>query len=219
MPSATVAHNRVSGFGGNTLRVRGFSPQQIRNGIYQRFYDGTDPSALSNIERIEVLKGPSAVLFGQSGVGGVISIVTKRPLDRQHGEFAVTGGTHDQTMITLDGGGPLGETIGVRLTGEIERSGSFVDRLALARENLGLALAWRPAADLSVHLVAEYLHRRTRHNPGLPTVGTVVDVTGRALAEAPIVRSTYLGEPDWSLQENHAPLLQAWVDWSIGGTW
>lgn len=37
VPSATVARNRVSGFAGNTLRIRGFSAQQIRNGIFQRF--------------------------------------------------------------------------------------------------------------------------------------------------------------------------------------
>lgn len=214
VPSATVARNRVSGYGGNTLRIRGFSPQQIRNGIYQRFYDGTDPSALSNIGRIEVLKGPSGVLYGQSGVGGIISIITKQPTDAFESAVALTGGMYDQKMVTADVSGPLTDTLAIRLTGEIERSGSFVDHLDLDRENVGLALAWKPLNSVSAHLVAEYLHRETLNNPGLPTVGTVI---GNGVAR--VKRSTFLGEPSYNLQENDAPLVQAWVDVDLGGSW
>jgi iron complex outermembrane receptor protein len=214
VPSATVARNRVSGFAGSTLRLRGFAAQQIRNGIFQRFYDGTDPSALSNVARIEVLKGPSAVLYGQSGVGGIVSIITKQPTDAFAGSVALTGGSYDQRMMTADFGGPITDTLGIRLTGEIERSGSFVDFLNVDRENVGLALAWRPTANVSAHLVAEYLHRRTLNNPGLPTVGTVI---GNGVAR--VRRSAFLGEPGYNLQENDAPLIQAWVDVKLAGTW
>jgi TonB-dependent siderophore receptor len=214
VPSATVARNRVSGFGGNTLRIRGFAAQQIRNGIFQRFYDGTDPSALSNVARIEVLKGPSAVLYGQSGVGGIVSIITKQPTDAFAGSIALTAGSYDQKMATIDVGGPITDTLGIRLTGEIERSGSFVDLLDVDRENVGLALTWKPSPSVSAHLVAEYLHRKTLNNPGLPTVGTVI---GNGVAT--VKRSAFLGEPDYSLQENNAPLIQAWVDVKLGGTW
>lgn len=214
VPSATVARSRIGGFGGNTLRIRGFAAQQIRNGIYQRFYDGTDPSALSNVARIEVLKGPSGVLYGQSGVGGIVSIITKQPTERFEGSAALTGGMYDQKMATIDIGGPITDTLGIRLTGEIERSGSFVDFLDVDRENLALTLAWRPTDGVSAHLVAEYLHRKTLNNPGLPSVGTVI---GNGVAR--VKRSTFLGEPGYSLQENHAPLVQAWVDIKLGGEW
>jgi len=214
VPSATVARSRIGGFGGATLRIRGFAAQQIRNGIFQRFYDSTDPSALSNVERIEILKGPSGVLYGQSGVGGIVSIVTKRPTEAFEGWVALTGGMYDQKMATVDIGGPLTDTLGIRLTGEIERSGSFVDFLDVDRENFGLALAWRPGASVSAHLVAEYLHRKTLNNPGLPTVGTVV---GNGVAR--VKRSAFLGEPGYSLQENDAALIQAWADVKLGGAW
>ena len=214
VPSATVARNRVSGFAGNTLRIRGFAAQQIRNGIFQRFYDGTDPSALSNVDRIEVLKGPSAVLYGQSGVGGIVSIITRQPTDTPAGSIALTGGSYDQKMVTADVGGPLTNTLGIRLTGEIERSGSFVDLLDVDRENVGVSLSWRPSPSVSAHLVAEYLHRKTLNNPGLPTVGTVLPN-----GVATVKRSAFLGEPGYSLQENDAPLVQAWVDVKLGGTW
>ncbi len=51
----------------------------MRNGIRQRYYEDVDASALSNIDRVEVLKGPSGALYGQSAVGGIIGIVTKQP--------------------------------------------------------------------------------------------------------------------------------------------
>lgn len=214
VPSATVAHSRVSTFASGTLRLRGFSPQQIRNGMFQRFYDSTDPSALSNVDRIEVLKGPSAVLYGQSGLGGIISIITKQPTEAFAGSLALTAGSYDQRVATIDLGGPLSDTFGARLTGEIERSGSFTDFLDVDRENLGLTLAWRPTDWMSAHFVGEYLHRKTLENPGLPVVGTVI-----SNGVATVDRSTYLGEPSFNKQENHAPLLQGWVDFKLNDTW
>lgn len=214
MPSATVARSRVGSFAGNTLRIRGFTPQQIRNGIFQRFYDGTDPSALSNVARIEVLKGPSGVLYGQSGVGGIISIITKQPTDSFEGSVALTGGMYNQKQASVDIGGPITDTLGIRLTGEIERSGSFTDHIDVDRENIGVALAWKPTPAISAHFVGEYLHRKLPNNPGLPTVGTV---TSNGVGT--VKRSTFLGEPDYNFQANHAPLLQAWVDFKLSGTW
>lgn len=214
VPSATVAHSRIATFAGNTLRIRGFSPQQIRNGMFQRFYDSTDPSALSNIERIEVLKGPSGVLYGQSGLGGIVSILTRLPPEQFGASAALTLGSYDQRMATLDVGGPIANRLGVRLTGEIERSGSFTDFLDLERENVGLTFAWRPTDWISAHFVGEYLERRTLENPGLPVVGTVI-----SNGVATVDRSTYLGEPNYNRQENHAPLLQGWIDFDLGHGW
>ena len=214
VPSATVAGSRVGSSTSNTLRLRGYAAQLMRNGIRQRFYEGVDTSALSNVARIEVLKGPSGVLYGQSSVGGIVSIITKQPTDTFQGSIALTGGSFDQKMATLDIGGPITGALGVRLTGEIERSGTFVDYMDLDRENVGLALAWRPSASVSAHVVAEYLHRKTLNNPGLPTVGTVI-----SNGVATVKRSTFLGEPDDSFQENDAPLIQTWVDFKLSDTW
>lgn len=214
VPSATVAGSRVGSGASGTLRLRGFAAYEMRNGIRQRYYQDVDSSALSNIARIEVLKGPSGVLFGQSGVGGIVSIITKQPTEEFAGSAALTLGSYDQKMTTIDVGGPISETFGIRLTGEIERSGTFVDNMDLDRENVGLTLAWRPSNRVSAHFVAEYLNRETANNPGLPTVGTV---TSNGVAT--VKRSTFLGEPGYSLQENHSPLIQAWVDFKLGETW
>ncbi len=214
VPSATVGGSRESRYQSFSLRIRGFSANQMRNGMRQRYYEDVDPSALSNIEAIEVLKGPSAVLFGQLGVGGIVSIATKQPTDMFVGSVALTGGSYDRKMATFDLGGPLGDALGFRLTGEVERSGTFVDYQDMDRDNVGLALAWRPSTSVSAHFVAEYIRRTTQNNPGLPVVGTV-----QSNGIATVQRSTFLGEPSYTALEADAPLLQAWVDFKLADTW
>ncbi|WP_439817461.1 TonB-dependent receptor [Zavarzinia sp. CC-PAN008] len=214
VPSVTAAGSRIGSGASGTLRVRGLQATQMRNGIRQRYYQDVDSSALSNIERIEVLKGPSGVLYGQGGVGGLVSIITRAPPETFEGSVSLTAGTDEQRQGAFDIGGPLSETLGFRLTGEVERSGSFTDFIDVDRENVGLALAWQPAPFLSAHLVAEYQHRESLNNPGLPTVGTVIS---NGVARVP--RSTFLGEPDYNVQDNSAPLVQAWVDIGLGDGW
>lgn len=214
VPSATVAGSRISRSPSFSLRIRGFMADQMRNGMRQRYYEDVDGSSLSNVARIEVLKGPSAVLYGESAIGGIVSIITKQPTAAFAGSVALTGGSFDQRMVTVDVGGPISDTFGIRVTGEIERSGTFVDHQDLDRDNVGLALSWRPTDWVSAHLVAEHVRRTTRNNPGLPVVGTVV---GNGVAR--VDRSTFLGEPAFSVLEADAPLLQAWADFRLSSNW
>ncbi|MDJ0275518.1 TonB-dependent siderophore receptor [Sphingomonas sp. 2R-10] len=214
VPSANVGGSRVSRYQSAGLKIRGFAADQMRNGIRQRYYEDVDASALSNIARIEVLKGPSAVLYGQSGVGGILSIITRRPTDTPQAMLALTGGMFGQKMATIDASMPLSGTLGIRVTGEVERSGTFVEHQSLNRENLGITLAWRPSAAVSAHLVAEYVRRTTVNNPGLPVVGTV-----RCNGVGTVRRGAFLGEPDFTDLVADAPLVQAWVAFDMGAGW
>jgi iron complex outermembrane receptor protein len=214
VPSANVGGSRVSRYQSFSLKIRGFLADQMRNGIRQRYFEDIDASALSNVERIEVLKGPSAVLFGQSAVGGLISVITKQPTDSFEASGALTGGSFGQKMATVDVGGPVSGTLGVRLTGEIERSGTFVDHQDMDRENVGLSLAWRPSESVSAHVVAEYLRRTTANNPGLPVVGTIVS---NGVGTVP--RGQFLGEPNFTDLVADGILLQAWADIRINEDW
>jgi iron complex outermembrane receptor protein len=213
-PSANIGNSRVSRYQSFSLTVRGFLVDQMRNGIRQRYYEDVDASALSNIERIELLKGPSAVLYGQSAVGGIVSIITRQPTDRFAASAALTVGSYDQLAGTIDIGGPISDTLGIRLTGEIERSGTFVDFQDIDRDNIALTLHWQPAPGIDAHFVGEYVERRTLSNPGLPVVGTVLAAPG-----GPIRRDRYLGEPAFNPLKANAPLLQAWVSIDLGGGW
>lgn len=103
VPSATVARSRVGDGRSGTLRVRGFAAYLMRNGIRQRYYQDVDESALYNIGR----KGPSGVLYGPAGVGGIVSILTKQPTNSLAGSVALTCGSFRQRMVTVDVGGPV----------------------------------------------------------------------------------------------------------------
>jgi iron complex outermembrane receptor protein len=214
VPSANIGNSRVSRYQSFSLNVRGFLVDQMRNGIRQRYYEDVDASALSNVERIEILKGPSAVLYGQSAVGGIVSIITKKPTGVFAASGAITVGIYNQKVATLDVGGPVSNMLGIRVTGEIERSGTFVDFQDIDRENLAVNVNWRPSDGVAAYLVAEYVERRTLSNPGLPVVGTVA-----SNGVARISRKAFLAEPAFARLKADSPLLQAWVDIDLGNGW
>lgn len=124
VPSANVGNPRVARYQSFSLKVRGFLADQQRNGLRQRYFEDVDASAISNIERIEVLKGPGGVLYGQSAVGGLLNIVTKAPQAQFGASGNVSFGSFDQKTLAADVTGPISreQRLYARVTGEIERS-------------------------------------------------------------------------------------------------
>jgi outer membrane receptor protein involved in Fe transport len=96
------------GWGGINSRytLRGFgNPSQLKNGFRQNlFIPITD---MANIEQVEVLKGPASALYGSFEPGGVVSLLTKRPLDQHRGSFEFDGGSFATARPTIDVTGPL----------------------------------------------------------------------------------------------------------------
>lgn len=95
------------GDGAAYFSLRGFSVQPTMvNGMGGQTNGGLDPA---NIERIEVLKGPSGTLFGSSlvSLGGLINIVTKRPYEHFSGDISYTMGTYGLNRIAADINSPL----------------------------------------------------------------------------------------------------------------
>lgn len=93
--------------GGGYYSLRGFSVQaRVVNGVAGATNGSPDPA---NIERIEVIKGPSGTLFGSSLVsfGGLINVVTKKAQAGTRGEISYTGGSYGLTRLTADINTPL----------------------------------------------------------------------------------------------------------------
>ena len=107
------------GDGGSYYNSRGFILQsQLRNGVAGNVTSTIDGA---NVDRIEVIKGPSATLFGSSltSYGGLINRVTKKPYDTFGGSVSLTGGSYDFKRASLDINTPLNEkkTLLFRLNG------------------------------------------------------------------------------------------------------
>ncbi|MEF1231238.1 TonB-dependent receptor plug domain-containing protein, partial [Vibrio fortis] len=112
--------------------VRGF--QQAGTGLYQ---DGTrlysagfyswqiDPFGL---ERVEVLRGPASVLYGQNPPGGLINVVSKRPqFDGGSGQVGIDVGSFDRTQVTLDVNTEVSDDVAFRLVALGRKNGTKVD--------------------------------------------------------------------------------------------
>lgn len=214
VPSANVGQSRFARYPNWT--IRGFPVYIQRNGFRQLLHQGVDTSSLSNVESFEILKGPGSSLHGQGGLGGLVNLVTKQPKDRFEGWISGTYGQYDLGMTDFDVTGPLtpGGALTGRLSGQIERSGSFIDHQDLARENLALNLKYDNGGPVRGYLVTEYVARRTLANPGLPAIGTVV---GNGVGK--IDRSTYLGEPNSDKLDDSSPAVQAWLDIDLNRNW
>lgn len=109
--------------------LRGFSVQpNMINGIAGVTNGGLDPA---NMEKIEVIKGPSGTLFGSSLVsyGGLINIVTKKPYEKFGGEVSYTGGSYGLSRVTADVNTPINKdkTALFRLNTAYHYEGSFQD--------------------------------------------------------------------------------------------
>lgn len=158
----------------------------------------TDPYAL---ERIDILKGPSSVLYGQSGPSGVINLVSKRPSAESHHEIEVQGGTYDRRQIATDHTGALNEdgTLSYRLTGLFRESHTYLDFNRDNRVFIAPALKWQPSAATSLTLLTSYYKNKSDAYAGLPYSGTVKK---NPLGEPSV--HTNLGDPNYNYWDSYS---------------
>ncbi|MEM6536837.1 MAG: TonB-dependent siderophore receptor [Pseudomonadota bacterium] len=120
--------------------VRGFEAEIYVDGLIG--YGDTaviDPASLVGVERIEVAKGPTSVLFGGgtgAPVGGLINVVTKTPKADAFARIGVRAGSFGTAAPNVDINIPIGETAGFRLPAEYFRSDDFIDEVEIERITL-----------------------------------------------------------------------------------
>ena len=149
------------------VTIRGFSA------IADQFVDGLRDDALyfrdlSNIEQIEVLKGPASVLYGRGSSGGLINRITKKP-GVNLSEVGLTLGRWNQRRGEFDlARAPQDSVVSYRLTGAIERADSYRDQQFLDRKALAASVLIKSSSDTSVLLQADYLKDSRLTDFGIP---------------------------------------------------
>jgi iron complex outermembrane receptor protein len=124
IPTASRNGSTLNAFGDSYI-IRGFDANQTVNGLgFNRIAHARD---IANVERIEVLKGPASVLFGQMEPGAVINVVTKQPLEQFHSEVGLEYGEFNDQRYTVDVTGPIGGRVRARLNVAYRDADSFVD--------------------------------------------------------------------------------------------
>lgn len=184
---------------GTNFSSRGFGMTTFRDGFRRTEFTEGDLNRAEqdtyNVERIEVLKGPASALFGRSNSGGLINIVTKRPLAAPVGQVNLTAGSFDFRRATVDVGNALAADSGlaVRLNAGYEESNSFRDLVESRRELFAPSLAWRLDRTTTVTFFGEYARVRQTPDVGLPRQGNQI------LPGLPFSR--FLGEPSTDRDE------------------
>ena len=124
-----------------------------------------------NVDRIEVLKGPNAMIFGRGGGGGIVNRVLKRPtLGRQRAISASTD-NWGAFRFTGDVDEPLSSNAGVRLNALYEDSHSFRRHVRLKRYGINPTLAVLAGPDTRVDIGFEHFHDRRTADRGVPANG------------------------------------------------
>ena len=111
---------------------------------------------LYNVERVEALKGPNAMIFGRAGAGGVINRVTRQAGWDDVREVSLQGGSWDNLRTTADFGGGINDRVAVRVTGLYEDSESYRDGFELERYGVNPTLALRIGESSQLRLGYEY---------------------------------------------------------------
>src|SRR5690606_22482184 len=95
----------------DSFRIRGSEPTVYLDGLRQNYnwYTSTTRVEPYTLERIEVLRGPASMLYGQGSTAGVVNMVSKRPLAEAQREIGISYGTHNRKQIQADLTGPLTE--------------------------------------------------------------------------------------------------------------
>ena len=189
-----------------TLRGNNTTADFFRDGVrddVQYFRD------FYNAERVEVLKGPNAMIFGRGGGGGVINLVTKRSTLATRREFALLGDSEGSIRLTGDVDQPLGSGLGLRLNGLYEHGESFRRHADLERYAINPTLGWAAGPDTRIDLSYEYLHDRRTADRGVPSLSDGLAAT----VDEPLKGSdrTFFGDPDrsYSRADVHLATLAA----------
>lgn len=147
------------------------------------------------LERIEVVKGPSSVLYGAGSPSGIVNLVSKRPTDVPFNEIQIQGGSFDRKQVSVDSSGKLdknGEFL-YRFTGVARDSDTQVDFTKDNRVFVAPAITWRPTKDTTWTVLVNYLKADSGFFNFLPSVGTF-----RPNPFGQISTSFYAGDPNFN---------------------
>ena len=190
--NASVA--RQNNFGGlwDSYAVRGFSgDENLPSGYLVNGFNGGrgfgGSRDVSGIERIEVLKGPNAALFGRGEPGGTINIVTKRAMfAKTVGSAALSYGSFDRWRADADANIALSDTFAVRLIGFGEKGDSFRDTIRTERWGVLPSMSVKLGAATTLSYDLELTRQDVPFDRGIPAIA------GRLNA---LPRNRFLGEP------------------------
>lgn len=205
---------------GDWSMMRGADPVIFLDGLQQTFgyYASSRPDPFT-LARIDVLKGPSSVLYGQGTVGGIVNLQSKRPQAEQQGELQLQLGSFDRRQFAADvtGAATADETLLYRLVAvkrDSETQVNFVDddRLVLMP-----SLTWRPTDAVEWTVLFNYQQDETGSSTQfLPHAGTVLPAPN-GLPEIPY--DVFMSEPGFDEYDTEQTALTSLLSIQLNDHW
>ncbi|WP_313048465.1 TonB-dependent receptor [Pseudomonas soli] len=196
----------------DSLRIRGFDAS---NDFY---LDGVRDDSqytrdLHNIERVEVLKGPAAVLYGRGSQGGIVNRVSKAPEHGRRSTIEAQGGSQDLRSLYADLSADPSDTFSLRLNLGNEDKNSFRDGIdGNHRQLFAPSMSWQITPELNWLVQYEYSrYDRTpdRGIPGNPLTGRPADVS----------RKTTYGDTQRDYINDRAESLRSRLNYELNDQW
>jgi iron complex outermembrane receptor protein len=201
------------------VRIRGFYPDEYLDGLRKNFdyYTSNARTEVYTLERIDVLRGPAAMTYGQGSTGGVVNMVSKRPQAETAGEIGVQYGSWDRRQINADLTGPVtddGQWL-YRVIGVARNADTQVDYVRDDRYVLAPSLTWQPSAATS--LTFQALVQRDRSGSTsqfFPWSGTVSSNPNGTLPT-----NRFIGDPDWDRYDTDRNSFGWLFEHKLSDTW
>lgn len=186
--------SRQNSFGGlwDSFAIRGFAgDENVPSGyLVNGFNAGRGFSGrrdASNIESIEVLKGPGSALYGRSEPGGTINLVTKKPKFETQGSLELAVSRFDTYRVAGDFTGPIGDSFAFRVNGAYEEGDSFRDTVSSEKYAFTPSFLWRLSESTSLSYELEVVNQEAPFDRGIVAVNGVLGV---------VPNSRFFGEPN-----------------------
>jgi iron complex outermembrane receptor protein len=206
-----LSNNASPGDGGSSMSARGF----VGHSSIMQLYDGTRlfvgagtvtfPFDTWMAERIEVLRGPASVLYGQGAIGGVINVVPRKPrFDGRDAEVLVGGGSDGRFNAAVDFNSQISEDVAYRLDASYRQADNWVDRGDSDSVALTGSLLWQATDNIRITLSTDYVDRTDMQYFGTPLRDGRIDESLREL-------NYNVSDSDINYQDSSTRLRAEWL--------
>lgn len=209
---------------GDWSSIRGVAPTQYLDGMKMLFgyYNNTRPSPFT-LSQIEVLKGPTSVLYGQGSTGGIVNLVSKLPEEETSGSITASMSNNDGYQLSGDATGALTDDGSVlyRVIGLARKSGTQVDYVDDNSYLFSPSLTFNINDDTKLTLLANLQQNETGSTTQFyPHEGTVVSVDDSVSPNyGKFSSSTFISEPEFDRYDTQSQALTAMLDHDLNDNW
>jgi iron complex outermembrane receptor protein len=206
---------------GDLFFIRGYNATDYGYGLLKdglrlqgnRYDTTTEPYGL---ERTEVFRGPTSILYGENAPGGLVNLVSKRPTETARGEARLSYGSHNRRQVALDVSGPLADDN--RILGRVvvlgRNADTQVDSVPDDRLYIAPSMTLNFSEDTSLTLLSSYQRDRTKLLLGYPAAGTLLNNPNGKIG-----KDQFNGNPNWDDFERETWTLGYEFKHQLNDTW